>query len=178
MAFMISGRVAPLGRRIISRIFAVLLSARGVAAFFAGADLATFLQALPALALVASFFGAVALSLAPLAAFRSLGGPFFWLASFFEAAFSGATCAPCAATVAALSVVVVSGVVMCVFVTFLRAFRARRFITGRPERQENSTEERNRNAGGCFGRRRRRLVIALAVARTSGGVTEFGYPQA
>jgi hypothetical protein len=60
--FMISARVAPLARPIISRIFAPLLSARGVLAF-ARAGLAAFLPAL------ASFFGAAALALPPLAAF-------------------------------------------------------------------------------------------------------------
>ena len=42
------------------------------------------------------------LGLAPLAVFWPLGAPFFWLAPFFEGAFSGATCAPCSATVAAV----------------------------------------------------------------------------
>ena len=100
VAFIISARVAPLARPIISRIFAPLLSARGALAFFAAAGLVAFLATL------ASFFGAAALVLAPLAAFSPLGAPFFWLAAFFEEAFSGATCAPCSAT-AAVSVVVV-----------------------------------------------------------------------
>ena len=43
---------------------------------------------------------AAALVLPPLALFWPLGAPFFELASFFEEAFSGATCAPCSATAA------------------------------------------------------------------------------
>src|SRR5580704_14782202 len=78
VAFMISARVAPLARPIISRIFAPLLSARGAAALRSG--LAAFLPAL------APFFGATALALAPLAVFLALGTPFFWLAGFFEEA--------------------------------------------------------------------------------------------
>jgi hypothetical protein len=80
------------------------LSARGVLASLAGAGLA-FLPAL------ASFLGA-ALILPPLAAFWPLGAPFFWVAPFFEEAFSGATCAPCSATVAAFSVILASAFVM------------------------------------------------------------------
>src|ERR1035441_996084 len=96
LASMISGRVAPLGRRSRSRIVSVLLPARTPAAF----GFAAF-GALVALAGVA-FFGlalAAALGLAPLAAFWLLGAPFFGLAVFFKAAFSGATAAPCAPTV-------------------------------------------------------------------------------
>jgi hypothetical protein len=47
--FIISARLAPLGRPISSRIFAPLLSARGVPAFLAPAGLAAFLPALAAL---------------------------------------------------------------------------------------------------------------------------------
>src|SRR5450759_2657715 len=94
VAFMISARVAPLARPIMSMIFAPLLSARGALASFVRADLATFLPAL------ASSFGAAALVLATLAAVWPLVAPFFWLAPFFEGAFSGATCAPCSATAA------------------------------------------------------------------------------
>src|SRR5689334_14649520 len=90
VAFMISARVAPLARPIMSMIFAPLLSARGALASFLRAGLAAFLAAL------AAFFGG-ALALAPLAVFWPLGAPFFWLAPFFEGAFSGATCAPCSA---------------------------------------------------------------------------------
>src|SRR5216684_8731525 len=93
VAFMISARVAPLARPIISRIFAPLLSGRGVLAFLAvglvRSGLATFLRAL------APFFGAAALALPPLAVFWPLGAPCLWVARFFEEAFSGATCAPC-----------------------------------------------------------------------------------
>src|ERR1700720_392242 len=73
--FMISVRVAPLARPIISRIFAPLLSARGALALLAGAvDLAAFLPAF------AAFFGA-ALALARLAVFWPLGAPFFRVAA-------------------------------------------------------------------------------------------------
>ena len=99
VAFTISARVAPLGRPISSRIFAPLLSARGVLASLASAGLA-FLPAW------ASFFRLVAL-----APFLPLGAPFFGLAPFFEEAFSGATFAPCSATAAAFSVVVASAFV-------------------------------------------------------------------
>jgi hypothetical protein len=51
------------------------------------------------LAVGTPFFGdALAL---PLVAFWPLGAPFFWVAPFFEEAFSGATCAPSSATEAA-----------------------------------------------------------------------------
>src|SRR5262245_55590249 len=92
VAFIISPRVAPLGRPIRARIFAPLLSARGVLAFFA-AGLADFLP-------TASFFGAF-LALGPFAVFWPLGAPFFAVACLFEAAVSGATVAPCSATAAA-----------------------------------------------------------------------------
>jgi hypothetical protein len=51
---------------------------------------------------------------APLAALWPLGAPFFWLAAFFEGAFSGAVLGACSATVAALSLV--SAFVICVVV--------------------------------------------------------------
>src|SRR5271167_3940461 len=92
VAFMISARVAPLARAIMSRIFAPLLSARGAADLRSG--LAAFFAAL------AAFFGAAALALAPLAVCWPLSAPFFWVAAFFEAAFAGATGAPCPATAA------------------------------------------------------------------------------
>ena len=63
VALTISARLAPLGREISSRIFAPLLSARGVLASLVRPVLAAFLPAL------ASFFGE-ALVLPPLAAFR------------------------------------------------------------------------------------------------------------
>src|SRR6266853_937520 len=112
VAFMISARVAPLARPIISRIFAPLLSARGALALLAGAvDLAAFLPAF------AAFFGEAALALARLAVFWPLGAPFFRMAAFFERVFSGATCAPPSATVAA---VLVSSVFMLVLFPLLR----------------------------------------------------------
>src|SRR5712692_9736675 len=106
VAFMISARVAPLARPIMSRIFAPLLSARGTLAFFAAVGLAAFVRAL------AFFLGAAGLALPPLAVFWPLGASCLRVASFFEEAFSGATCAPCSATAAALSAAVVSGLVM------------------------------------------------------------------
>jgi hypothetical protein len=68
VAFMISARVTPLGRPIISRIFAPLLSARGVPASLAAGLDAFFLAAF------AAFFGAAGLALPPLAPFWLLGG--------------------------------------------------------------------------------------------------------
>jgi hypothetical protein len=41
-----------------------------------------------------------------------LGATFFWLAPFFEEAFSGATVAPCGATAAEFSAVLASAFVM------------------------------------------------------------------
>src|SRR5580658_5447428 len=87
VAFMISARVAPLARPIMSMIFALLLSARGALASFLRAGLAAFFAA--------------ALALARLAVFWPLGAPPFLVAPFFEGAFSGATGAPCSATAAA-----------------------------------------------------------------------------
>jgi hypothetical protein len=75
--FIISARLAPLGRPISSRIFAPLLSARGVLASLAGVDFAAFFPAL------ASFFGE-ALALPPLAAFWPLGAAFLGLAPFLR----------------------------------------------------------------------------------------------
>ena len=61
------------------------------------------------------------LALPPLAAFWPLGAPFFWVAPFFERAFSGATgvlcsatVAVCSATAAAFSVVLASAFFMVV----------------------------------------------------------------
>jgi hypothetical protein len=69
VTFIISARLAPLGRPISSRIFAPLLSARGVLAFsLARAAFAGFLPAL------ASFFGEAS-ALPPLAGFWPLGAP-------------------------------------------------------------------------------------------------------
>src|SRR5580704_2196307 len=100
VAFMISARVAPFARAIMSRIFAPLLSARGAVALRSG--LTAFFAAL------ATFFGAAALALVPLAVSWPLGAPFFWVAAFFEAAFAGATGAPCSATAAGWVVSVAS----------------------------------------------------------------------
>jgi len=72
---MISASVAPFGRPISARIFAPLLSGRGVPALpgsrFAGL-----------LAVLARFVGAAALVLPALAAFRPLGVSFCWLGPF------------------------------------------------------------------------------------------------
>src|SRR6202521_3408192 len=114
VAFMISARVAPLARPIISRIFAPLLSARGALALLA-VDLAAFLPAF------AVFFGAAALALVALAVFWPLGAPFFRVAPFLGEVFSGATCAPRSATVAA---VLVSSVLLLVLFPFLRSLCA------------------------------------------------------
>src|SRR5271166_2089171 len=94
---MISASVAPFARPIIARIFAPLLSERGALAFARGPFVGVML-ALP------FFFGAEALAFPALACFWPLGGAFFWLARFFEEAFSGAPCAPCSATVAGVLV--------------------------------------------------------------------------
>src|SRR5262249_12589831 len=100
VAFMISARVAPLGRPISSRILAPLLSARSdlsagdFAAFFAG---------------LAGFFAAGLEALTPLLALDAF---FFGLAAFLEAALAVATGAPCSARLAAVSVVVASAFVM------------------------------------------------------------------
>src|SRR5436190_1579491 len=108
---MISVRVAPLDRPIIANIFAPLLSARGVLAFLP-AGLAAFLPVL-------AFFFAAGFVLAPLATRWPLGAPFCWLAAFFEAAFSGATVAPCSATLAAVSVALLaSACFMVILVPF------------------------------------------------------------
>jgi hypothetical protein len=80
VAFWISARLAPFDRPISARIFAPLLSARGVLAFLASAGLAAFWAALT------SFVGA-GLALPPLAAFWPLGAAFFGLAPFLRGGF-------------------------------------------------------------------------------------------
>src|SRR5580704_9974301 len=100
VASTISARVTPLVRFIIAITSAFLLLRASVAPFFARGALAAF---------------------ARLAPFLALGAPFFRLAPFFEGAFAGATCAPCSATMAALSLV--SSVFM-VNRPFLRGLRA------------------------------------------------------
>src|ERR1041385_1163097 len=91
---MFSVRVASLGWLIMARIFAPLLSARGVAA------LATF--PLPPFLLVLAGLREAGLALPPLAFFWPMGASFFRVARFFEEACSGATVAPCSATFAAV----------------------------------------------------------------------------
>src|ERR1039457_4517099 len=92
VAFMISARVDPFARPIRPRIFAPLLSGRGVVASFARAGLAAeFAAFLPAVVLLAlACFLVVALALPPLvplpplAPCLALGAPFFWLTAFFR----------------------------------------------------------------------------------------------
>jgi hypothetical protein len=78
-ADIISAKVAPLARPIISRIFAPLPWRFGAFLLFAG----FFSLAAPALGLAALPF------------FRLLGAPFFRLVAFVGVVFSGATGAPC-----------------------------------------------------------------------------------
>src|ERR1039457_4038607 len=105
VALAISAIVAPSLRRRRSRTMAFFENSRGTLASF---TLAAFLLAGFSLA---GFFGAALACLAAfLAAFwplLALGAPFFWLATFFEVACSGAAFAPCSAT-AAVSVVLVA----------------------------------------------------------------------
>src|SRR5579872_30297 len=117
VAFIISARVAPLARPIISRIFAPLLSGRGVVVLAARSGLSAFLLAL------AAFFCAVALVLAPLAVLWPWGAPFSRLAPFFDRALSGATCAPCSATVAVFAAALASVfVILFLVVLFCAGF--------------------------------------------------------
>ena len=83
------GQSRTLTRFIIARTSAFLLLRASVARFCVPAR-----RALPA------FLGSAAF-----VPFLALGAPFVLVASLFEGAFSGATCAPCSATVAALSLV-------------------------------------------------------------------------
>src|SRR5688500_17404242 len=92
VVFMISARLAPLPRLIRPRTLAPLLSGRRVAPSF-GPDVFAVFFALGAFA-----------GLAALASFFALGAAFFLVAAFFEAGFSGATFALCAATAASWSV--------------------------------------------------------------------------
>src|SRR5688500_1662792 len=112
---MISARVAPFGRLIISIILAPFPSARGALLFFAVTGLVAFFAALP------SFFGAAAFALRPLAAGCAVCAPFFLGAPFFDLPLVGATCAASAATAAGFSEV--SMFVMFVS-PFLRLFGA------------------------------------------------------
>ncbi len=100
--FIISARVAPLGRRISARIFAPLLSARGVLASLAWAGLAF----VPALAL---FFGLV-----DLAPFLALGAPFFWAGTLLRGGLIWRDVRALFRRVAVLSVIVASAFVMVV----------------------------------------------------------------
>src|SRR5215467_15508961 len=93
VAFMISARVAPLGRPISSRIFAPLLSARGALGSLSAADFAAFFAGLA---------GVSVAGLADFALFLALGAFFFVLAPFFKALLVDAIGAPCSATAAAV----------------------------------------------------------------------------
>src|SRR5258708_2895389 len=109
VAFITSAKLAPLVRFIHSRTLSPLPSSRRVPACWARGALCAFLGL--------GSCGAAALAL-PWAFFWPLGAPVFLVAAFFEVAFSGATCAPCAATAAACSVVVVSAVDMVILDPF------------------------------------------------------------
>jgi hypothetical protein len=109
VAFIISASVAPFARAIISRIFAPLLSAHGALASWRRWAWHSFYWPSRLLGLPSS----VRPRLWHRWRFSWLGAPFFWLAAFLSGAFSGATCAPCAATAAGLSVALVSVVVTC-----------------------------------------------------------------
>src|ERR1039457_2161794 len=130
VALAISAIVAPLGRRRRSRMMFFFENSRGTLASF---TLATFLLATFSLA---CFFGA---ALACLAAFfaplLALGAPFFWLAAFFEVAFSGAPCAPCSATAAVSVVLVASAFFMVVFILLAVDPRMTIHHSGGPGRQ-------------------------------------------
>jgi len=93
---MSSASLAPFALPIIAKSFALLLSAPGpvALAWRSGSS------ALAGLGLLLRGF-----RFARLATFLALGGPFFWLAPFFEEVLSGATGAPGSATLAASFVV-------------------------------------------------------------------------
>ena len=100
VAFMISVSVAPLARSIFDNL-------RRLAAVAGGAGLLCAWRAwLPGR--LGSLLWHGGFGLRTWAVFRASGAPFFRVAAFFEGAFSGATCALCAAVVAAFSVVAAS----------------------------------------------------------------------
>src|ERR1017187_7764023 len=139
VALAISASVAPLGRRRRSRTMAFFENSRGTLASF---TLAAFLLVTFSFA---CFFGAALDCLAAFfARLLALGAPFFWLASFFEEAFSGATGAPCSAT-AAVSVVLDSAFFM---VLILSAVDPRMTIhhSGGPGRQGGSSTFRKKDS--------------------------------
>jgi hypothetical protein len=69
-----------------------------------------------------------------------LGAPFFWLAPFFEEAFSGAACAPCSATAAFCVALLLSFVIVFVLSVSVLRFDPRMTIhhSAAPERQGKS----------------------------------------
>src|SRR5215471_9154140 len=129
VAFMISARVAPLGRPINSRILAPLLSARGALDSLSATVFAAFF------AVLAVFFGAGLPDFAP---FLALGTCFLGLVPFFEEALAGATVRPCSATAAAFSVVVASAFVM-VFILSAADPRMTIHHSGASEKQGKSS---------------------------------------
>jgi hypothetical protein len=68
-----------------------------------------------------------------------LGAPFFWLAPFFEVAFSGATSAPCSALAAVSVVLVASAFFMVVFILLAVDPRMTIHHSGGPGRQGGSS---------------------------------------
>src|SRR5262249_35461200 len=116
--------VAPSLRRRRSRTIAFLENSRGTSADLAGLDAVlvalAFSFATFAGTLLASFLGGAAF----LAAFGAFVALFFWLAPFFEDAFSGATFAPCSATAALLLAVAAASLVMVFCESFLRRLSA------------------------------------------------------
>src|ERR1035438_3682279 len=130
VASMISARPAPFARRSKPRMVSVLVPWRTPSAFGSAA-----FDALVAVLAGVAFLGlapAPALGLAPLAFFAALGGPFFWVAFFFEGAFSGATAAPCAPMMASLVVFSMFSVVIFVFCPFAVTSASWTFITSVP----------------------------------------------
>src|ERR1035438_10213580 len=106
LAFISLARVAPPGCRSNSRIVAVLLPSRTPSAFAFAAFGALGLAGVGFLLFEAG---------AGLAPFWLLAALFFGLAFFFEGAFSGATEAPCALTLASLVAFSVFSVIIFVF---------------------------------------------------------------
>ena len=88
------------------------------------------------------------MALAPLAVFWPLGAPFFSVAAFFEEAFSGATCAPCAAT-AAVWVVLWSWFFMVLFLSVQWLALASRMTIDRSGSAGKQVKSAGETVGGC-----------------------------
>src|SRR5215813_9253721 len=129
VAFMISARVAPLGRPINSRILAPLLSARGALGSLSAADFPAFFAGLA---------GVFVAGLADFKLFLALGAFFFVLAYFFEALLVDAIGAPCSATTAAVLVVVVASAFVMMLILSAADPRMTIHPSGAAERQGNS----------------------------------------